>query len=325
MACTSSICPEVITAEIPQDYVINEWINNPFGGPTIRISEVIHLMSIETVDDPDRLLFAGELSSGAQGLYLWTLYLSLRMAYFHGWFGDNPNPNWKDQPGVLLIDEIDNHLHPAWQRRVIPELRKQFKNLQIFATTHSAFVVAGLEEGQIHKLYRDREKMVRAETNNYATHGWTANEIFQRFMGVLDPTDQETASFVEIVRWLDRCGPLDEDESAEEWRLSEVERLESLVQSKEAVSEEIIALQWLKGGVPNAPAHVESPLQGRAEHWRLEAVQEFKNDIGIELMSGGPTGWRRGILEKIMDQQSDEFLGEIPSDSLGSDEANREE
>ena len=84
-------------------------------------------------------------------------------------------------------------------------------------------------------------------------------------------------------------------------------------------------LLWLKGGVSDAPAHVELPLQGRAEHWRLEAVQEFRKDIGIELMSGGPIGWRRGILEQIMKQQVDGFLGENPSDSLGSNEANTEE
>ena len=325
MACTSSICHEVIAAQIPRDYIDNDYVQNAYEDQRIRVPEVLHLMSIETVDDPDRLVYAGELSSGTQGLYLWTLYLSLRMAYFHGWFGDNPNENWRDQPGVLLMDEIENHLHPQWQRRVIPALREQFKNLQIFATTHSPFVVAGLKEGQVHKLYRDKGKIVRVETNEYDIIAWTADEILAEFMGVTDPTDQDTARAVEIVRWLERSGPLDEDDSAEEWRLSEVERLESLVGSKEAVSEEIVVLNWLKGGVSNASSHVELPLQGRAEQWRLSVVEEFRKDIGIELMSGGPIGWRRGILEQIMTQQSDEFLGEDPSDDLESDEADTEE
>ena len=52
---------------------------------------------------------------------------------------------WEKKPAILLIDEIENHLHPTWQRRVIPALLEHFPGLQIFATTHSPFVVAGLK------------------------------------------------------------------------------------------------------------------------------------------------------------------------------------
>ena len=67
-------------------------------------------------------------------------------------------PEWHQfhqRNAILLIDEIENHLHPTWQRRVIPALRRHFPGLQIFATTHSPFVVAGLKRGQIHRLYRE--------------------------------------------------------------------------------------------------------------------------------------------------------------------------
>ena len=62
---------------------------------------------------------------------------------------------WHEKPAILLIDEIENHLHPRWQRRVIPALLEHFPGLQIFATTHSPFVVAGLKAGQVHVLKRD--------------------------------------------------------------------------------------------------------------------------------------------------------------------------
>jgi len=43
-------------------------------------------------------------------------------------------------PGIVLIDEIDLHLHPKWQRRVVEDLRATFPALQFVATTHSPFI-----------------------------------------------------------------------------------------------------------------------------------------------------------------------------------------
>ena len=55
--------------------------------------------------------------------------------------------DWQKQPAILLIDEIENHLHPTWQRRVIPALLDHFPGLQIFATTHSPFRGGRVEGG----------------------------------------------------------------------------------------------------------------------------------------------------------------------------------
>lgn len=51
--------------------------------------------------------------------------------------------------GIVLIDEIDLHLHPKWQRRVVDDLQKAFPNLQFIATTHSPFILQSLKHGQI--------------------------------------------------------------------------------------------------------------------------------------------------------------------------------
>ncbi|MEZ4309977.1 MAG: AAA family ATPase [Polyangiaceae bacterium] len=52
-------------------------------------------------------------------------------------------------PGVVLIDEIDLHLHPAWQRRVLDDLRRAFPNLQIIASTHSAQILASAKRDEV--------------------------------------------------------------------------------------------------------------------------------------------------------------------------------
>jgi len=50
-------------------------------------------------------------------------------------------------PGVVLIDELDLHLHPKWQRHVIEDLRTTFPAIQFFATTHSPFLIQSLRSG----------------------------------------------------------------------------------------------------------------------------------------------------------------------------------
>lgn len=55
----------------------------------------------------------------------------------------------KETPGVVLIDEIDLHLHPNWQRRVVADLRRCFPRVQFFMTTHSPFIVQSLRAGEV--------------------------------------------------------------------------------------------------------------------------------------------------------------------------------
>src|SRR5580704_3859906 len=54
-----------------------------------------------------------------------------------------------------LIDEVDLHLHPSWQRRVIDDLRRAFPEIQFFATTHSPVIVQSLRAGELIDLDGD--------------------------------------------------------------------------------------------------------------------------------------------------------------------------
>jgi predicted ATP-binding protein involved in virulence len=56
--------------------------------------------------------------------------------------------------GVVLIDEIDQHLHPNWQRKVVGDLKAAFPNIQFVATTHSPYVVQSLQSDEIINLDR---------------------------------------------------------------------------------------------------------------------------------------------------------------------------
>lgn len=52
----------------------------------------------------------------------------------------------QESPGVVLIDELDLHLHPRWQRRVVADLMKAFPKVQFIATTHSPFIIQSLPD-----------------------------------------------------------------------------------------------------------------------------------------------------------------------------------
>ena len=122
---------------------------------------------------------------------------------------------WDKKHAILLIDEIENHLHPTWQRRVIPALLEHFPGLQIFATTHSPFMVAGLKAGQVHLLKRDANGVVTATTNERDVIGWTADEILRTMMGVDEPTDQLTVDRANRLRQLREKEVLTPEEESE--------------------------------------------------------------------------------------------------------------
>ena len=54
-----------------------------------------------------------------------------------------------ESSGVVLIDEIDLHLHPQWQRHVVGDLQRAFPNIQFIATTHSPFILQSLDPGEV--------------------------------------------------------------------------------------------------------------------------------------------------------------------------------
>jgi len=57
-------------------------------------------------------------------------------------------------PGVVLIDELDMHLHPRWQRHIVKDFKAAFPNMQFIVTTHSPFIVQSLESVDLINLDR---------------------------------------------------------------------------------------------------------------------------------------------------------------------------
>ena len=58
----------------------------------------------------------------------------------------------QETSGVVLIDELDLHLHPRWQRHIVEDLRRAFPRLQFIVTTHSPFIVQSMKHGEVLSL-----------------------------------------------------------------------------------------------------------------------------------------------------------------------------
>ena len=86
------------------------------------------------------------LSDGERGVLALVLDLTRRLAQANPDL-DTPASNAE---AVVLIDEIDLHLHPTWQRQIVPKLTETFPCCQFIATTHSPQVIGEVEHDRIH-------------------------------------------------------------------------------------------------------------------------------------------------------------------------------
>jgi hypothetical protein len=150
------------------------------------------------------------LSQGTQSVMQWLTYLLAGYARYYGY-----PTNLAEQPGVVMIDEIDAHLHPAAQRRIIPVLQQHFPRLQICCSTHSPLMLAGLQASQMQLLSRNRHGQVTVSRNQTDVVGWSADEILRGFLGVEHPTDLATARRAQRLQALQRQEVLSSTEAAE--------------------------------------------------------------------------------------------------------------
>lgn len=93
----------------------------------------------------------------------------------------------KDFNGIILIDEIDVHLHPEWQARLVNALKELLPNAQIIATTHSPSIIQTAKTNEIIALYFDENNDIcikELEQKKYGYQGWTIEEILKDVMGM---------------------------------------------------------------------------------------------------------------------------------------------
>ena len=92
------------------------------------------------------------LSDGQRIMLALVADIAYRAAWLNPYLGDRV---LLETDGIVLIDELDLHLHPKWQRTVVDDLRRTFPKMQFVATSHSPFIIQSLEPNELMDLERD--------------------------------------------------------------------------------------------------------------------------------------------------------------------------
>ena len=122
----------------------NRWQDIAFDRKREELSGIFYDSSGKT----NRLSF-GQLSDGFRNAVSMAADIAYRCIQLNPHFGERAV---LDTPGIVLIDEIDLHLHPNWQRHFIGDLKKAFPKIQFVATTHSPFIVQSLKASELINL-----------------------------------------------------------------------------------------------------------------------------------------------------------------------------
>jgi len=125
----------------------------------------------------DHELVLNQLSDGEKNLLVMVADIARRLAIAN----PDPTKNALEGEGIILIDEIELHLHPQWQRDIIPRLTSTFPNCQFIVTTHSPQVLSNVKKENIFIV----EDFQVYPADAY-TFGRDSNSILSELMGVTE-------------------------------------------------------------------------------------------------------------------------------------------
>jgi hypothetical protein len=152
-----------------------------------------------------------QVSQGTSSVFGWVGALLQRMYEIHGTGRDI-----RQLPAVVLIDEIDAHLHPEWQQRIVRTLSEQFGAVQFVASTHSPLIVGELERHQIFRMERGYDGEVAGNHPLHPVRGQgVAGLLTGEMFGLSSTVDTATQELLEKQRTLSLGDDLTEAERSE--------------------------------------------------------------------------------------------------------------
>lgn len=142
-------------------------------------------------------LFLGfdQLSAGQRNMLGMVADIAYRAATLNPHFGAEATVQ---TPGMVLVDELDLHLHPAWQRRIVGALQRAFPRMQFIVTTHSPQVLGAVRHDSILVLEDGRVYHPPAPT-----FGRDSNSILAEILDVSERPVEAVARIEEVTRLLD--------------------------------------------------------------------------------------------------------------------------
>lgn len=157
-----------------------------------------------------------QLSDGEKNLILLVCDIARRLAI--------ANPSFKSTAdalngkGIVLVDEIELHLHPSWQKEVLPALRQAFPKLQFIVTTHSPLVLSNLQENEV--IFQIvREKSGRLDVLKHQNHRFKPyGAQVSRILSLIMETSERPKGVKDLLERFFQFIDMDDMENAEKVR-----------------------------------------------------------------------------------------------------------
>jgi uncharacterized protein (TIGR02646 family) len=171
-----------------------------FDAVARAMREVLALSEEDSIgrDDEGRLFVRAHgrdtpltrLSDGYRSLFAMTIDVMRGMVEAWG--------NLENARGLVLIDEIETHLHPRWKLRVVSALRSAMPLVQFIATTHDPLCLRGMRNGEVHVLVRNEDRHVEVLTGLPDVRGLRAEQLLTSdYFGLASTSDPEIESALE--------------------------------------------------------------------------------------------------------------------------------
>lgn len=131
--------------------------------------------------EKSQLMPISYLSAGYQSL----LWMVMNLAYRLALLNPESTDNLGESEGIVLIDEIDMHLHPKWQWNIVDALERTFPNMQFILATHSPIVISSCKNE--HLILVDEDEEVRYLANAY---GYSVQDVLNFRQGTTEKPEE---------------------------------------------------------------------------------------------------------------------------------------
>ena len=147
--------------------IILSMVRKVIAGCVPDCAEIVHDVKYDkliiTQRDGEKIPFSS-LSDGVRSVLSMVMELSLRCYLLNPYLGENA-PLFT--PGIVLIDEIDLHLHPEWQLHILNDLSAMFPRIQFIVSTHAPLILSSVKDGCVFSI---ADKSVYSFPNQYKRH-----------------------------------------------------------------------------------------------------------------------------------------------------------
>ena len=160
--------------------------------PELTIESLLDELAIKQVTTGGIIPVAiSQLSDGVRNVFSLVSDMAFRCAKLNPHFGENAP---RETEGIIMIDEVDLHLHPAWQQIILNTLQLAFPKLQFIVTTHSPQVISSIPHECVRILDPTQSQ---ASVPDEQTDGSTAQRMLNDVFGTSSrvPTDNNEVSF----------------------------------------------------------------------------------------------------------------------------------